>query len=147
VVEAPRPEGLVEGNRYDTSVAAEIITNKNGYHLPIYRQQDQFAGSGWTPGRSTLLNILVASAACIRPLVLSLREEVIASGLLGTDETRVTLLLPPEITPPRSPMALVRAHPWPTAGVPITRSTAGICGYRFNSRMASRSLSGSTRGT
>ena len=97
MVESPRPEGLVEGNRYDTSVAAEIITNKNGYHLPIYRQQDQFAGSGWTPGRSTLLNILVVSAACIRPLVLSLREEVIASGLLGTDETRVTLLLPPEI--------------------------------------------------
>jgi transposase len=97
VVESPRPEGLVEGNRYDTSIAAEIITNKNGYHLPIYRQQDQFAGSGWTPGRSTLLNILVASAACIHPFVLYLREEVIASGVLGTDDTRVTLLLPPEI--------------------------------------------------
>ena len=86
--EAPRPEGLVEGNRYDTSVAAEIITAKYGYHLPIYRQQDHFAGSGWTPSRSTLLNILVASAACIRPFVLYLREEVIQSGLLGTDETR-----------------------------------------------------------
>ena len=97
VKEAPRPEGLVEGNRYDTSVAAEIITNKNGYHLPIYRQQDQFAGSGWTPARSTLLNILVASAACIRPFVVYLRDEVIASGALGTDDTRVTLLLPPEI--------------------------------------------------
>jgi transposase len=97
VKEAPRPEGLVEGNRYDTSVAAEIITNKSGYHLPIYRQQDQFAGSGWTPSRSTLLNILVASAACIRPFVLYLRDEVIASGALGTDDTRTTLLLPAEI--------------------------------------------------
>jgi transposase len=97
VAEAPRPEGLVEGNRYDTSVAAEILTAKYGYHLPIYRQQDYFAGSGWTPSRSTLLNILTASAVVIRPLVLYLREEVIASGVLGTDETRVTLLLPPEI--------------------------------------------------
>jgi transposase len=97
VKEATRPEGLVEGNRYDTSVAAEIITAKYGYHLPIYRQQDCFAGSGWTPGRSTLLNILFASAICIRPFVLYLRDEVIASGALGTDETRVTLLLPPEI--------------------------------------------------
>ena len=95
--EAPRPEGLVEGNRYDTSVAAEIVTAKYGYHLPIYRQQDYFAGSGWTPSRSTLLNILVASAACIRPFALYLREQVIASGVLGTDETRITLLLPPEI--------------------------------------------------
>jgi len=37
-------------------------------HLPIYRQQDFFAGSGWTPARSTLLNLLVASAPVIRPL-------------------------------------------------------------------------------
>jgi transposase len=97
VKEAPRPEGLVEGNRFDTSVAAEIITNKCGYHLPFYRQQDQFAGSGWTPSRSTLLNIFTASAACARPFVQYLRDETIASGLLGTDDTRVTLLMPPEI--------------------------------------------------
>ncbi len=96
VQEAPRPEGLVEGNRYDTSVAAEIVTAKYGFHLPIYRQQDYFAGGGWTPSRGTLLNILVAAAACIRPFVLYLREQVLASGVLGTDETRTTLLLPPE---------------------------------------------------
>ena len=97
VKEVPRPEGLIEGNRYDTSVAAEIVTAKYGYHLPIYRQQDYFAGSGWTPSRGTLLNILVAAAACLRPFVLYLREQVIAGGVLGTDETRTTLLLPPEI--------------------------------------------------
>jgi len=97
VKEALRPEGLVEGNRYDTSVAAQIMTSKYALHLPTYRQQDQFAGSGWTPSRGTLLNILTATAACIHPFVLYLREEVIASGALGTDETRVTLLLPPEI--------------------------------------------------
>ena len=97
VKEAPRPQGLVEGNRYDTSVAAEIVTAKYGFHLPIYRQQDYFAGSGWTPSRSTLLNILVATASLLRGFVLYLRDEVLASGALGTDETRTTLLLPPEI--------------------------------------------------
>jgi len=97
VKEALRPEGLVEGNRYDTSVAAQIMASKYALHIPTYRQQDQFAGCGWTPSRGTLLNILVATAACIRPFVLYLREQVIASGALGTDETRVTLLLPPEI--------------------------------------------------
>ena len=49
VMEAPRPVGLVEGNRYDTSVAAQIVTHKYSYHLPIYRQQDIFAACGWTP--------------------------------------------------------------------------------------------------
>ncbi len=51
VASPKRPAGLIEGNRYDSSVAAEIITAKYGFHLPVYRQQDLFAGSGWTPGR------------------------------------------------------------------------------------------------
>lgn len=53
-----RPTDMRKGfdglSGYDTSVAAEVITGKYGYHLPIYRQQDCFAGSGWTPARSTL---------------------------------------------------------------------------------------------
>jgi transposase len=94
VSEPARPEGLVEGNRYDTSVAAEIIAAKYGFHLPIYRQQDLFAGSGWTPSRGTLLNILQAAGDLLPPFIDYLSDEVRASGVLGTDETRVTLLLP-----------------------------------------------------
>jgi len=92
-----RPTGLVEGDRYDTSVAAEIITAKYGFHLPVYRQQDLFAGSGWTPDRSTLLNLLVASASFFRPLTEHIKQVVLTDDVLGTDETRVTLLVPPTI--------------------------------------------------
>jgi hypothetical protein len=84
----------VEGNRYDTSVAAEIITAKYGYHLPVYRQQDLFAGSGWTPLRSTLLNILTGAAFVIEPLVAYFKRAVLADDVLGTDDTRVTLIVP-----------------------------------------------------
>lgn len=94
VSQPPRPEGLVVGNRYDTSVAAEIITSKFGFHLPIYRQQDLFAGSGFTASRGTLLNIQQASAELLPPFIDYLRGEVLVDGVLGTDETRVTLLLP-----------------------------------------------------
>jgi hypothetical protein len=94
VTEAARPEGLVEGNRYDTSVAAEIIADKFGYHLPIYRQQDLFAGSGWAPSRSTLLNIAESAGDLLPPFIDSLRDAVLASEVVGTDDTRVTLLLP-----------------------------------------------------
>ena len=63
-----RPTGLVEGNRFDTSVAVEIIASRFFYHLPYYRQQDMFAGYGWTPSRSTLLNIVTASEFVLQPL-------------------------------------------------------------------------------
>jgi transposase len=100
VTSPERPTGLVEGDKYDTSVAAQIITGKYGYHLPIYRQQDYFAGTGWTPARSTLLNILEASAFVIRPVAEYFKQTILASPILGTDETRVTLLLPQNIPTP-----------------------------------------------
>jgi transposase len=97
VASPPRAAGLVEGSKYDVSVAAQIICGKYGFHLPIYRQQDYFAGSGWTPARSTLLNILQASAELVRPFTQWLADEVRRDAVLGTDETRVTLLLPPAL--------------------------------------------------
>ena len=92
-----RPASLVEGDRYDTSIAAEIITGKYGCHLPIYRQQDYFAGSGWSPSRSTLLNVLSSSAKLLRPVAQYIQKLIVSSGLLGTDDTAVTLLLPQTI--------------------------------------------------
>jgi transposase len=89
-----RPEGLVEGDRYDTSIATEIITAKYAYHLPFYRQQDYLASSGWTPSRSTLLNILVASELRLRPFAEYYREWALSSSGVGCDETGVTLIVP-----------------------------------------------------
>lgn len=107
-VSAPqRLPGLVEGHRYDTSVAAEIITAKYGFHLPLYRQQDWFGGSGWTPSRSTLSNILIASTDILQPLADYHRDWALSPGGVGCDETTVTLIVPtalPQIVPddPRS---------------------------------------------
>ncbi len=102
VASPERPVGLVEGDRYDTSVAAEIITAKYSYHLPVYRQQDLFAGSGWTPARSTLLNILLGASFVIEPLVAYFKRAVLADDIVGTDDTRVTLILP-EVIPKLDP--------------------------------------------
>jgi len=99
--EAQRPASLVEGNRYDTSVAAEIVVGKYAYHLPIYRQQDWFAGSGWNPERSTLLNIQASAAYVLEPLYRHYANHARGSPLIATDDTRVMLLLPADI-----PMAI-----------------------------------------
>ena len=137
VASPERPIGLVEGDRYDTSVAAEIITAKYGYHLPVYRQQDLFAGSGWTPARSTLLNILTGAAFVIEPLVACFKRAVLADHIIGTDDTRVTLIVPeavPKLDPddPKSKRAYevlsqaveekrpsVNAHMWAYRGITV----------------------------
>jgi transposase len=53
VASPERPTSLVEGDRYDTSVAAAVVEAKWFLHLPIYRHQDVFAGSGWMRGGMT----------------------------------------------------------------------------------------------
>jgi transposase len=97
-VQSPeRPTGLVEGNRFDTSVAVEIIASRFFYHLPYYRQQDVFAGCGWTPSRSTLLNIVSASEFVLQPLVQYYHDLLGTIDVLGCDETPVTLIVPPQL--------------------------------------------------
>lgn len=92
-----RPTALVEGNKYDSSIAAEIISGKYSYHLPLYRLQDYFAGSGWVPSRSTQCNILMSVCFVIAPLLEYFKRILQTDPVVGTDETRVTLLYPKTI--------------------------------------------------
>jgi hypothetical protein len=83
-------------------VAATILEAKWFLHLPIYRQQDQFAGSGWTPGRSTLLNIVSQVEFVITPFIAFMTELVQQDIAVGLDETSCRMLMPattPEVIP------------------------------------------------
>ena len=113
VASPERPTGLVEGDRFDTSVAVEIMAARFFYHLPYYRQQDIFAGCGWTPSRSTLLNIVAASEFVLQPLAQHYRDLIQEIDILGCDETPVKLIVPPVLPEldPRDP-----AHPTHSRG-------------------------------
>jgi len=97
IISPERPVGIVEGNKYDSSIAAEIITGKYSYHLPLYRLQDYFAGSGWTPARSTQSNILANVHFILQPLLSSFKQTVQSDVAVGCDDTGVTLLYPKTI--------------------------------------------------
>jgi len=89
VVSPERPTGLVEGDRFDASIGVEVVAWKYFYHLPFYRQQDLFAGSGWTPSRSTLQNIEAAVEFALRPLAECLRGALKQDRTVGCDDTGV----------------------------------------------------------
>lgn len=91
-----RPTSLVEGDRYDTSVAATIVEAKWFHHLPIYRHQDLFAGSGWTPSRSTLLNLVDQVEFVIDPFIAFMTCAVQQDIGVGFDDTNCRMLLPKE---------------------------------------------------
>ncbi len=98
VASPERPTSLVEGDRYDTSVAATVVEGKWFHHLPIYRHQDVFAGSGWTPSRSTLLNLVSQVQFVIAPFIAHMTWKVQQDVGVAIDDTGCRMLLPK--TPP-----------------------------------------------
>jgi transposase len=100
VASPERPTSLVEGDRYDTSVATAVVVAKWFLHLPLYREQDVFAGSGWTPSRSTLANLVSRVDFVITPLVEHMTRLVQHDIGVGIDDTGCRMLLPKE--PPQA---------------------------------------------
>ncbi|MEM7313747.1 MAG: transposase [Planctomycetota bacterium] len=110
ITSTERPTGIVEGDKYDTSVAAQIITHKYGYFMTLYRLQDMFAGSGWTPSRSLMLNILQGCYFIIEPLLNYFKEQLLTDRVIACDDTETTLLYPKvlpdfDLTDPRQARA------------------------------------------
>jgi len=99
VASPQRPTSLVEGDRYDTSVAAAVVDAKWFQHLPIYRHQDLFASSGWTPSRSTLLNLVGQVDFVTMPLVEYMTRLVQQDMGVDLDDTGCRMLLPRDPPP------------------------------------------------
>jgi transposase len=94
IIQAPRLVTLVEGGNFGFSIAAQVLFEKFGLHVPLYRQQDSLAQLGWSPHRSTLGLIVQNAAELFVPLADRFRRRVLATEILGTDDTWVTLLTP-----------------------------------------------------
>jgi transposase len=94
ILQAPRELTLIVGGRFGFGVATEVLFSKFVLHVPLYRQQDMWTQSGWSPSRSTLGQIVTTSAELLVPLAALLRQWVLAGSVLGTDDTPVTLLTP-----------------------------------------------------
>ena len=94
VASAERPTGIVEGDKYDTSIATQIITHKYAYFLTLYRLQNLFAGSGWAPSRSLLLNILTNCSVILEPLLAYFKRTLQGDSIVACDDTGIKLLYP-----------------------------------------------------
>lgn len=96
IVQGVREVNLIPGGSFGFGLAAEVLFNKFGLHLPLYRQQDPLAQLGWVPSRSTLSQIIAHCAELLRPLAVLKTQRILASGVVNTDDTPVTLLTPGE---------------------------------------------------
>jgi transposase len=87
----PPPRPIARGLA-GPGLLAQVIVDKYGDHLPLYRQEDIFTRHGLYLARSTLCDWVMDAATLLKPLYDLQKTLVLQSDLLWTDDTTVTLL-------------------------------------------------------
>lgn len=91
VVVAPKPATVIERGLAAPGMLAYVATSKLADHLPLNRLEGIFKRDGASISRSTMCDWMAATAKCLLPLYLRMKELVVASEIVWTDDTPVKM--------------------------------------------------------
>ena len=94
IVQAPAPEKAIARGKASFRMISHVIVSKFDHHLPLYRQAEIMATQGVDIDRSTLAGWTGQGAALLDPIVARIRDAVLSSSKLHTDDTPVPMLDP-----------------------------------------------------
>lgn len=90
---AAEPSPLVKSNA-GASVLAQVLVAKYADHVPLHRQERIFARHGVRLARQTLCDWTLGSTELLARLMVPLREHVLVSPVIFTDDTTLQLVEP-----------------------------------------------------
>jgi transposase len=91
VVIAPRLPEPIEKGLPGTGLLAHVVTSTLADHLPLYRREGIFKRHGVDLARSTMCDWMAACAGLLEPVVKAMTRRVLASKVVATDDTPVTV--------------------------------------------------------
>ncbi len=91
---APKPPAPIDKGMAGPGLLAHVITGKFADHLPLYRLEAIFARNGLEIDRSTLCVWAGDTADLVKPLYRRMIDRVLASHVIGTDDTVLPMLWP-----------------------------------------------------
>jgi hypothetical protein len=94
VLTAEKPMQPIEKGLPGPGLLAHVVVNKYADHLPLYRQEAMLARQGVDLARSTLCDWMRRCAELVSPLYELMKEQVLASHVVQTDDTPVAVLDP-----------------------------------------------------
>ena len=97
LIQAPVPAHVIDKGMATTNLLSQVLVNKFADHLPLYRQEQMFARTGYRLASSTLGSWVGQCGAQLQPLVQALQEAILEQGVLHADETPVTMLCAKQI--------------------------------------------------
>jgi transposase len=86
---APLPPQVIEQGQAGASLVAHVLLSKYADHLPLYRQQQQFARLGVNFSQSTLDDWVAKGAGWLQPLAREMKRTLLAGDYVQVDETPV----------------------------------------------------------
>lgn len=94
VVTAEKPVAPIEKGRPGPGLLAQVAVSKYGDHLPLHRQESIFARQGVELSRQTMCGWMRKCAELVQPLVDLMKQRVLSSKAVQTDDTPVAVLDP-----------------------------------------------------
>jgi transposase len=91
---APLPPQVIEQGKAGASLVAQVILNKFDNHMPLYRQQQEFARLGLNFPRQTLCDWVEKGAHWLQAIATGMKRELLAGDYLQVDETPVKVMDP-----------------------------------------------------
>lgn len=91
---APLPATPVEKGYPGPGLIAQVMLSKYDDHLPLYRQEQQFARLGVNFPRQMLCDWVEHGARWLQPVVRQMKAELLAGDYLQVDETPVKVMDP-----------------------------------------------------
>lgn len=94
VVTAEKPEAPIEKGLPGPGLLAHVAVSKYGNHLPLHRQEEIFRRQGVDLPRQTMCDWMRQCADLVSPVYALMKERVLRSKALQTDDTPVPVLDP-----------------------------------------------------
>ena len=91
VTAAPHPQ-VIEKGLPGPWLLSHIVTSKYSDHLPLHRLEGMLLREGVHISRSTMVGWIAEAAKLLEPLVRRMKELLLSSGYVRTDETPVRVL-------------------------------------------------------
>jgi len=95
VVRPELPPVAIEKSMAGSDVLSAIVVSKYADHLPLYRQQQIYRREGVELQRATMCNWVGQCSFLLEPIVAQMKTELLASGVIQSDDTTVKYLEPP----------------------------------------------------
>lgn len=87
----PGPDRVIDKGILGTGFLAHVLVERFGHHMPYNRLESKYASEGFDLSRSVLCESANTCGELLEPIAEQVRKDALATGILQTDDTPVTI--------------------------------------------------------